>query len=384
MVALAQLGLPGLVAATGGNLFAQLVFRLAPGRPIYIPWAAFALLLSLSAVAGGLMNRHRAKAEIRKRDGASTVGELAMLRAVVASLPDLIYVKDANSRFLLANQATADAMGVADSSDLLGKTDSDFYPQELAAGFFADEQKVVLSGQPLTSREEHLKESDGQTRRILTSKFPLRDAAHKIIGIIGIGRNITALKAVEAELRRARDELEFKAAHDYLTSLLNREAILDMLERELARNLREDGRTAVLLGDLDHFKLINDIHGHPVGDEVLRAVASLLLRTVRTYDLVGRYGGEEFLVLLPGCAAPDALARANQLRKAIAASPIPTAHGPISITISIGVLTTQEWCQPTSGEVLREVDAALYAAKAAGRNRCSLAAPVASTLALRA
>jgi diguanylate cyclase (GGDEF)-like protein len=151
-----------------------------------------------------------------------------------------------------------------------------------------------------------------------------------------------------------------------------------MLVRELARGVRENGRTAVLLGDLDHFKNINDTHGHPIGDEVLREVTSRLLKTVRSYDLVGRYGGEEFLVVLCGCAATDAMARADHLRKAIAASPMPTAHGPLPMTISFGVLVAQQWGNPTSDEVLREVDAALYEAKAAGRNRCSLAVPAAN------
>jgi diguanylate cyclase (GGDEF)-like protein/PAS domain S-box-containing protein len=365
----------GVVATSGSRNFAQSVLQLLAGREVHIRWILFVFLLCLSAATGVLIHRLFVLAEMLKQDHDVMPGQLSMLRAVVANLPDLIYVKDMNSRFLLANQATANAMGAGSGSALLGKSDSDFYPEELASGFFMDERKIMLSGQPLVNREENIPEPNGQIRTIMTTKVPLRDSAGKVIGIIGIGSNITQLKAVEAALMEAREELEFKAAHDSLTSLLNRGAILELLVRELARCARVNGSTAVLLGDLDHFKKINDQHGHPIGDEVLRAVACRLVGTVRAYDLVGRYGGEEFMVVLPGCSAPDALLRAEQLREAISASPVPTAHGAMRITISIGVLATQDRGQPTADDILREVDAALYAAKASGRNRCALAAP---------
>jgi len=365
----------GVAATSAGDLYALSVLPSFAWRSVSIPWMVLVILLCVSAGPGTLMNRLRTRTGNRKRDDEATTKELAMLRAITANLPDMIYAKDAESRFQLANQAAANNVGAARGADLLGKTDFDFFPHELAAGFFEDERKVLLSGQPQVSKEEYIEEPNGASRYILTTKVPLFDAAGQAIGIVGIGRNITKIKAVEAELKRARDDLAFKAAHDSLTSLLNRGAILEMLGRELARSVRENGRTAVLLGDLDHFKNINDKYGHPVGDEVLREVANRLAKTVRHYDLVGRFGGEEFLVVLPGCAAPDALARADHLREAIAAAPIPTAAGLIPMTISIGVLVAQEWGKPTSEEVLREVDTALYASKAAGRNCCSVATP---------
>jgi diguanylate cyclase (GGDEF)-like protein/PAS domain S-box-containing protein len=310
----------------------------------------------------------------RKRDGTDGLEELDILRAVVAKLPDLLYVKDPQSRFLLANQATASAMGVASHSELIGKTDFDFYPRELAEGFYNDEQKVIRSGEALVSRQEHIHEADGKKRYILTTKVPLIAEDGSIAGIIGIGRNVTALKELEAELRQAQQELEFKAAHDSLTGLLNRGAILEALGRELARGRRGNRSLAILLGDLDHFKQVNDIHGHPVGDEVLCEAAVRLQRGVRAYDHVGRYGGEEFLAILPDCGAADALNRAEELRAAIAAKPMTTSRGRLPMTISFGVLAAQCLGELSSKDALREVDIALYGAKASGRNCCRMAA----------
>lgn len=363
----------GLAAALGlphelpGSL-AALLFSLNQPR-----WFLSACLLLLLLAAGLLTFVYRDR--LRPGTPEAFCGELAMLRAVVASLPDLIYVKDAKSRFLLANRGTAEVMGVGSGEGLVGKTDFDYYPAEIAAGFYADEQKIIQSGQPLFSQDEHIREADGRIRYILTTKVPLRDEHQDVIGIIGIGRNITAMKETEAELKLARENLHFKATHDSLTTLLNRDAILDMLDRELARSTREHGSMSVLLADLDHFKHVNDRHGHPVGDHVLRETARRLLHAVRTYDLVGRLGGEEFLIILGGCASTEALERANQLRQTIANPPIVAPCGPISITMSVGVLTAGEWNYPSPTDVLREVDVALYAAKSRGRNRCHLARP---------
>jgi diguanylate cyclase (GGDEF)-like protein/PAS domain S-box-containing protein len=307
--------------------------------------------------------------------GEKFPGELALLREVMRSVPDLIYVKDRESRFLFANQCTAEAMGAASGEELRGKSDFDYYPAEMAAGFYQDEQKVIQSGVSLVSHDEHIREADGRIRWLLSTKVPFRDTDGKTLGIIGIGRNITALKETEAELKRARENLHFRATHDSLTSLLNREAVLDALGRELARGAREHGAAAVLMADLDHFKSINDRFGHPVGDEVLRETARRFLRAVRGYDQVGRLGGEEFLVILSGCGTQEAMNRADELRLSIAESPIATAIGPLPLTISIGVLPAREWGYPRREEVLREVDIALYAAKAEGRNRCKLAIP---------
>jgi two-component system cell cycle response regulator len=180
---------------------------------------------------------------------------------------------------------------------------------------------------------------------------------------------------LEDRLVEAREQMRFRATHDPLTTLWNRGVIMDLLERELVRSQREHVCTAVLLGDLDHFKSINDTHGHLVGDQVLREVARRLLASVRSYDFVGRYGGEEFLVVLNNCRPDSAVARAEQIRKSIGTRPVQTDAGPLAITMSLGTLLSSDWGHRPADELLREVDAALYAAKSAGRNCVTQAKP---------
>lgn len=181
---------------------------------------------------------------------------------------------------------------------------------------------------------------------------------------------------LEDRLVEARETMRFKATHDSLTSLFNRGVIVDLLARELSRTYREKGCTTVLLGDLDHFKSINDTNGHLVGDEVLREVAKRMLGAARSYDFVGRYGGEEFLVVLNNCDTSYAFSRAEQVRLAIGNRPVQTSCGPLSITMSLGAVSSRDWDQQLVEELLEKADAALYQAKAAGRNCTKLAQPI--------
>jgi diguanylate cyclase (GGDEF)-like protein len=180
------------------------------------------------------------------------------------------------------------------------------------------------------------------------------------------GRRVLSL---EEKLIRAREEMRFKANHDALTSLWNRGAILSLVQAEFQRAAREATPTSLLLCDVDHFKSVNDNHGHLVGDAVLTEVAQRLISAVRAYDAVGRYGGEEFLILLGNCDEIGAKARAEEIRAAIGSVPIQTASGDLSITLSIGALTRgSSHSDLPLKPVLAEADAALYRAKAAGRN----------------
>jgi two-component system, cell cycle response regulator len=180
---------------------------------------------------------------------------------------------------------------------------------------------------------------------------------------------------LEGRLVEAREMMRFKATHDALTSIWNRGVIMDLLGRELNRSQRESGCTIVLLGDVDHFKSVNDTHGHLVGDEVLKEISRRLLLAIRSYDFVGRYGGEEFLLVLNNCKPQFAEGRAEEIRKIVSSRPIQTPAGPLNITMSFGLLLSDVWGVRPVEELLHEVDAALYAAKAAGRNCVRVAKP---------
>ena len=181
--------------------------------------------------------------------------------------------------------------------------------------------------------------------------------------------------SLEDRLIDAREEMRFQATHDGLTALWNRGVIMDLLGRELARSRRERVSTAILMCDLDHFKAVNDTYGHVTGDDILKETAKRLLSSVRSYDFVGRYGGEEFLVVLNNCRPAFAFGRAEEICKVISQKPMPSSSGPISITMSLGLLLSQEWSFRPVEELLHEADVALYAAKAAGRNCVKLASP---------
>jgi two-component system, cell cycle response regulator len=165
-----------------------------------------------------------------------------------------------------------------------------------------------------------------------------------------------------------QQSLRFAATHDFLSKLLNRGEILAGLKRELARSRRTDQPVAVILADIDHFKRVNDSLGHIAGDEALKEVAQRIKSHLRPYDLAGRYGGEEFLVILPTCNLTPAVHRAEQLRASMSHDPVVTQFGSIPITLSIGVTVHNANSELTVEELLQQADQALYRAKARGRN----------------
>lgn len=179
---------------------------------------------------------------------------------------------------------------------------------------------------------------------------------------------------LQAALIRAQNDLQFAAAHDALTGLWNRGAIIDLLKREVSRRQRTGDPLGVIMADIDFFKKINDTHGHLVGDVVLREVTRRLAADVRPYDVVGRYGGEEFLIVFPGCTPSNLTIGAERLRQCVADQPVETEVGQIAVTLSLGIASVEQGEKETLDceTLLRSADEALYAAKARGRNRVEI------------
>jgi len=175
------------------------------------------------------------------------------------------------------------------------------------------------------------------------------------------------LQAARLAAEAAREAMHFQATHDSLTGLWNRAEILEFLEREVRRGVRTRNPLGVLMLDIDHFKRINDAHGHVAGDEVLSAVAQRLPANIRSCDGAGRYGGEEFLLVLPDCELHQLKAAAERIRADIASRIVRTFHGPISVKVSVGCAVGIA-AADSAEDLLRLADEALYEAKKRGRD----------------
>jgi two-component system cell cycle response regulator len=178
---------------------------------------------------------------------------------------------------------------------------------------------------------------------------------------------------LQDQLIVAREAMRDQATRDALTMVWNRGAIMEILQGEVIRSRREKRPLSLMMADLDHFKQINDSWGHQAGDAVLQEVARRMQSVLRPYDALGRYGGEEFLVIAPGSDKTRALSLAERLRYSVIATPVPTSGGAIPVTLTLGVASLAE--DPNPESLLRSADDALYRGKKTGRNRSELATP---------
>ncbi len=183
----------------------------------------------------------------------------------------------------------------------------------------------------------------------------------------------TRMIRLQDSLLGAQEDLRFHATHDPLTGIWNRGALLELLFVELERAQRKSTSFSLLMVDIDHFKRVNDEFGHPVGDAVLREIAQRLVASARSYDIVGRYGGEEFIVAAAELDSQGPFRFAERMRMLIASAPVETPRGSMGITASIGLSTAQPQFDCSVEKLIQSADAALYLAKKNGRNRVEVA-----------
>src|SRR5208283_969987 len=195
--------------------------------------------------------------------------------------------------------------------------------------------------------------------------------AQELRARLRIGGRILEL---ERRLVSALESAEYKATHDFLSGIYNRAAITEMLTREASRSERCGHRVSVMMVDVDHFKSINDTYGHAAGDEVIKQLTARISSVLRTYDAVGRLGGEEFLIVTPNCSLGEALGVAERLRSGVASEKMIVGEVAIPVTVSVGVSALSVDI-PDVNRVLETADSALYAAKKSGRNRVECYVP---------
>ncbi len=219
---------------------------------------------------------------------------------------------------------------------------------------------ILLTGKD--AQKDMLEAMQAGADDYLVKPFDERELRARLL----VGKRIIG---IHEQLVSARESMRYAATHDSLTGLMNRGETLDFLKRELARAERSKRPLSVILADVDHFKVVNDTLGHLYGDEALKEVARRLRSKLRVYDGVGRYGGEEFLMILTECDLMAALTKADELRVCVGTDPIASSHMSKNITVSMGIAVSTDHPAGDMDSILSQADRNLYAAKQNGRNR---------------
>lgn len=309
------------------------------------------------------------------------LGDIDALQIIMGWGHDKIYFKDRHSRFIFASKGLARGFGAKKADDLIGTTDFDHFSFEHASQAYRDEQNIIRTGKPIIEIVEKETWPDGTVDWVSTSKYPLRDRQGRIIGTWGLSRDVSALKNAEAalatvnlKLKHANEQLAQLSKTDTLSGLFNRRSLQDTLRREYKLRSRAQDRGAsddfcLCLFDIDHFKTINDTLGHLAGDQVIREFALLLRSGIRSTDSLFRYGGDEFLLLLPGTSLENGRAVANKLLRMVRSKPVVVGEKKLKLTVSAGVSSSEE-CRSVN-RLIKKADERLYTSKESGRDRAT-------------
>ncbi len=310
--------------------------------------------------------------------------ELHSLLAIIQSIDVGVVVLDRDYRIEVWNTFMENRSGVLPAV-ARGQLFFEVFPEVDAAWFRHKFESVATLGtpafstweqrpylvrfknyQPITGLEEFMYQN--------ITMMPLRGLDGGIEHVCVVIYDVTDVAVNRRQLQAANEQLQRLSSTDRLTGLYNRGHWEEMLRVEYARHRRYDSRASLVIFDIDHFKRINDTHGHPAGDQVIRRVAQCLRENIRDSDLAGRYGGEEFVVLLPDTDKKGALFFAERMRACIEALCVVHDGTEIRFTISLGIA---DLSQPTTGypQLIEWADQALYASKTGGRNRVTLYEP---------
>ncbi|MFA6985738.1 MAG: diguanylate cyclase [Arenimonas sp.] len=320
-------------------------------------------LMSRSTVFD-ITERRRAEQALRLSEQQVRL-RLAEIEQIYRYAPVGLFIFDCDYRFQRINERMAEINGFPPAAHI-GKSMWEIVPH-LAEQLKELYRPVYERGEPVLDVEIH-----GRTpkdpevdRDWLASYFPLKSESGEVVGLIGAVLDITERKRAEEALRKSEAEIRRLALTDPLTELANRRRLDGDLLAELHRVQRYGGRLSVVMADLDYFKRVNDEYGHAVGDAVLQEFARILRAQCRDTDLVARFGGEEFLILMPEIGAADAQACAERMRAALEQARIAPQTRPNTATFGVAELMPGE----DQESLLRRVDEALYRGKAAGRNQ---------------
>jgi diguanylate cyclase (GGDEF)-like protein/PAS domain S-box-containing protein len=303
---------------------------------------------------------------------------------IISAMGQGVTVTNEEGRFEFVNPAYANLFGY-ETSDLIGKFPEDVTVPEDHE--LLSEQRMARRSGKTTSYESKLRRSDGSIAQVLITGVP-REQNGRYEGAIAVITDLTTQKKIEEELRRTRDELvilhsELEKSYmlekqiariDTLTGINNRRSLFEFAERELNIAIRYQQALSMILFDIDHFKQINDTYGHLAGDQVLTCVAQTISRELRSMDVIGRYGGDEFIILLPQTSSLEAIPLTERIHASVSKIQIEFNSRPISVTISIGVTQVQhnigdDTQVDTIEKMILRADKALYVAKQAERNR---------------
>jgi diguanylate cyclase (GGDEF)-like protein/PAS domain S-box-containing protein len=283
------------------------------------------------------------------------------IRLITNSLPARISYIDRNLRFGYVNRTFEEHFRVA-AEDVLGRTVREVLGDSIA-DMRAPWHECALLGEDVRFEEQN--ETDASESYSDIVFVPRHDESGAVVGFFSLALDITVRKRLEAKLREMADV-------DDLTGTLNRRALTERANVEIERYRRTGKAFAFLIMDIDFFKRVNDTYGHTAGDEALRSLAETCRKTIRPYDILGRFGGEEFVILTPDATETEGRSLAERLRLAVEHTPVPTAAGgEIRLTVSVGCTVVRQ--DDSLDDLLRRSDSALYESKNTGRNKVSFA-----------